>query len=214
MTQYIKGKQTKEILLKTAKRLFYEQGYDATTTRQIAEVSEVNLGLIKYHFESKAYIALEVYIQVRDSFDGWLTTQGYEKEERLLVGSAIEIILCFNSPNFKKFYVELYQEAKIRDYFQNRMGTYQASDHDDKVSAQLYGVAFSFMKASLMSYTFTEEGQKISMKQYIKFYMQQQMAAHNMVNADVVSEKVYEELEKYYFSVVSNFTPVIQEIRV
>ena len=103
MSQYNKGTNTRNLLLKTAKSLFFEQGYHATTTRQIAEKSNVNLGLIKYHFESKANIALAIYTELRDSFDRALLPEQYSDAEKLLIGSAVEFILCHNSPEFLRF---------------------------------------------------------------------------------------------------------------
>ena len=48
-----KDKSTKEAILDTALELFALQGYDATSTRQIAQKSGANLSAISYHFGSK-----------------------------------------------------------------------------------------------------------------------------------------------------------------
>ena len=47
------GDQTRRALLDAAVRLVAERGWDAVTTRQIAERAGVNQGLIHYHFRSK-----------------------------------------------------------------------------------------------------------------------------------------------------------------
>lgn len=47
------GEQTRRALLDAAVRLVAERGWDAVTTRQIAERAGVNQGLIHYHFRSK-----------------------------------------------------------------------------------------------------------------------------------------------------------------
>jgi len=44
---------TKESLLKVAERLFSKKGYQAVSTRELAEAAGVNLGAIQYHFGSK-----------------------------------------------------------------------------------------------------------------------------------------------------------------
>src|SRR5690349_12684177 len=44
---------TKEKILDTAEQLFSEQGYAATSLRQIIAKAEVNLAAIHYHFGSK-----------------------------------------------------------------------------------------------------------------------------------------------------------------
>ena len=45
--------ETREKILKAADDLFAQVGYDAATTREIAELSGVNKALIHYHFKSK-----------------------------------------------------------------------------------------------------------------------------------------------------------------
>lgn len=45
--------ETSEKILRAADKLFAEVGYDAATTREIAELSGVNKALIHYHFKSK-----------------------------------------------------------------------------------------------------------------------------------------------------------------
>lgn len=44
---------TKDRILEAADQLFGELGFDATTTREIAERSQVNKALIHYHFKNK-----------------------------------------------------------------------------------------------------------------------------------------------------------------
>lgn len=47
------GIDTREKILEAAEKLFAEVGYDAATTREIAEMSGVTKALIHYHFKSK-----------------------------------------------------------------------------------------------------------------------------------------------------------------
>lgn len=54
-----KKKATKEQLVFAAGELFAELGYDAVSTRMIADKAEVTLGSIHYHFGSKENLFLE-----------------------------------------------------------------------------------------------------------------------------------------------------------
>jgi len=47
---------TRQILLDTAIRLFGQRGYDAVSTRMLAEAAAVNVAAIKYHFGSKDHL--------------------------------------------------------------------------------------------------------------------------------------------------------------
>lgn len=211
MSQYNKGTNTRNLLLKTAKSLFFEQGYHATTTRQIAEKSNVNLGLIKYHFESKANIALAIYTELRDSFDRALLPEQYSDAEKLLIGSAVEFILCHNSPEFLRFYTEIYMEPVIHDLFQSKIVSLEHHNPEDEIFFRLHSVAFSFMKPSLIAYAATEEGKQIPLKQYILYYMLQQINAYHLGSPELAAQSC-EKLQKFYFNVAANFTPVITKI--
>lgn len=50
---------SREALLDAAERLFPEKGYEAVSTRELAEAAGVNLGAIQYHFGSKAKLFVE-----------------------------------------------------------------------------------------------------------------------------------------------------------
>jgi len=54
-----KGSASREALLSAAKNLFSERGYEAVSTRDLAEAAGVNLGAIQYHFGSKAQLFVE-----------------------------------------------------------------------------------------------------------------------------------------------------------
>lgn len=51
--EYAAGNTTREEILQAADRIFGEIGYDAASTREIAELSGVNKALIHYHFGNK-----------------------------------------------------------------------------------------------------------------------------------------------------------------
>ena len=61
MSKSEKGKETKASIISAARELFFEQGYHKTTTRQIAERANINLGLISYYFSSKSEIGAIIY---------------------------------------------------------------------------------------------------------------------------------------------------------
>jgi AcrR family transcriptional regulator len=54
---------TKQKILDTAERLFGEQGYDATSLRQIIAEAGVNLAAVHYHFGSKEELLDEVMMR-------------------------------------------------------------------------------------------------------------------------------------------------------
>jgi AcrR family transcriptional regulator len=49
----IDTQDTRELLLKAASKLFAEKGFEAVTTRNLAEAADVNIAMIAYYFGSK-----------------------------------------------------------------------------------------------------------------------------------------------------------------
>ena len=54
-----KKAKSREALLEAASSLFAEKGYQAVSTRELAEAAGVNLGAIQYHFGSKERLFVE-----------------------------------------------------------------------------------------------------------------------------------------------------------
>lgn len=57
------GEQSRERLLRAALRLFAQQGFDKTSTREIAEAAGTNLAAIKYYFGDKAGLYRAVFFE-------------------------------------------------------------------------------------------------------------------------------------------------------
>ena len=68
MAQNRRSIQTKETILETASRLFYEKGYTATTVRDICSQSGISISRVNYHFSSKAELAGVVCSQFAHNF--------------------------------------------------------------------------------------------------------------------------------------------------
>ena len=64
-----KSEQTRTLIFETAKRLFREQGFDATTLRRIAEEADVAVGLSYRYFPQKEDLALALYLQLAADLD-------------------------------------------------------------------------------------------------------------------------------------------------
>src|SRR5437764_6438476 len=64
-----KGAQTRERLLDTALRLFVENGYEATTMRDIAAATDSSLGLTYRYFARKEDLVMALYIRLTDELE-------------------------------------------------------------------------------------------------------------------------------------------------
>lgn len=67
-------KETKQLIIREARSLFSEQGFNGTSIRQIAEKCDINIAAINYHFGSKENLYWSI---ISDSFE-WLTKRTEE----------------------------------------------------------------------------------------------------------------------------------------
>ncbi len=90
------NKNAKERILSAADELFGTVGFDAATTREIAEKSGVNKALIHYHFQSKQGLLTELLDRYYSKLGGKLAkalTQDGDIKTRLL--SLIDVYIEF-----------------------------------------------------------------------------------------------------------------------
>ncbi|MFT9847230.1 forespore capture DNA-binding protein RefZ [Aneurinibacillus sp. REN35] len=81
-------KLTKQKIVEAAVELFDSQGFDGTTTRQIACKAGVNVALISYYFKSKKglleYVMIDYYESMFQRFDDCRSDSGQESLSELL----------------------------------------------------------------------------------------------------------------------------------
>jgi len=117
MGRYKKGLKTKNKIIHASKSLFYFNGYRKTTVQSIADLADVNLGLISYYFKSKDNIAKSIFIgflkeiekEVRQTYpkNNDEVLQLYMAKERIF----FEIIL--KNDNYQRFYREIINSNMI-----------------------------------------------------------------------------------------------------
>ena len=90
------GAQTRALALRTALRLFTEQGYEATTMRQIADELGINKASLYYYFDSKEAIVQALFEQRGDEAEelvSWLRRQ--VREPGLLEAAVLRWVESF-----------------------------------------------------------------------------------------------------------------------
>jgi AcrR family transcriptional regulator len=65
--------RTKRLILETAQRLFDDQGYDATSLRQIAEAVGMTKAAVYYHYPAKEHLLLELTRPMLDALGELVT---------------------------------------------------------------------------------------------------------------------------------------------
>lgn len=124
MAQYMRSAQTKEAIIETACRLFYEKGYTGATVRQICAQSGLSVSRVNYHFSSKADLAGVVCSQFFHNFTGQLrhVMGGYTSYSVVNEAIALRFLvrLLLADPEREpsaRFYREVAREGILEDVF-------------------------------------------------------------------------------------------------
>lgn len=116
MTQ--KGTFTKQKIIDSARMLFYENGYTATTVAQITDQAKVNNGLFTYYFGTKRNLATLILNEYRINFRNLISKKIFEQhlDYTFAVGIAVDhrinMRLKTTNPNFLRFENELNQDYR------------------------------------------------------------------------------------------------------
>lgn len=116
---YKKSEDTKNLIMQTAGKLFYEKGYHATTVREIALVSGLSLSRLNYHFAGKDAVAATICKQFLKSLDEQVVSHVFPLTNQLLLKDVIHIRLILKAfislEIHMKFYYEIICENILSD---------------------------------------------------------------------------------------------------
>jgi AcrR family transcriptional regulator len=101
-----KKRRTRETIVAEATRLFAEQGYDATTTAQIADAAEVSTSTFFKYFPTKADVVFSLFDAVIESADRRLEA----REPGESAANALVAWISNDLPEVEATYVELLHE--------------------------------------------------------------------------------------------------------
>ncbi|MDP8256673.1 MAG: TetR/AcrR family transcriptional regulator [Candidatus Alcyoniella australis] len=160
-------KSARDKILRAADRLFGEVGFDAATTREIAELSGVNKALIHYHFDSKqallAALLDDYYQRMRIELTAALDLPGTARQRLLRLIDAYHDLLERNR-NFSRIVQREASGGKHANRIRELMGplfelgtqlikgAFPAT-HDGELAAEQLMISFYGMIAGYFSYS-------------------------------------------------------------
>jgi len=126
MRKMTKGEMTKERIYNSAKELFYNQGYNATTIQQIADHSDTTLGSMTYHFATKDTFIARIFDDYLTSINeslqvkliGYKPINSFEKHFYLTM---VWYQYLLSDPLVKNFYFEISQNDSLYPFLHGRM---------------------------------------------------------------------------------------------
>lgn len=121
MANYKRSTQTKQIIIETASRLFYEKGYTDATVRDICAQSGLSVSRINYHFSSKADLAGVICNQFFHNFSREIRRAIGNRRTYSMVTEAIAlrflVTLLLSNNSSSRFYQEIAQEGILGRVF-------------------------------------------------------------------------------------------------
>ena len=212
MALYSKGVETKNAILAAARQLFYEKGYNETSVRELAALSEVNLGLIKYYFSSKSEIAKQLYIIIRKELNNLTRINGIDGDDcfSFLFRNLTELIYSLQNKSFGRFFVEIMREPVVEQFYQERIITslklYIKRPIVEEDYYMLTCVSIAAMKPALVNWNTNEDG-NIDTLNVVQYYLEQYI--HFLGESNVLYHQVLSKLNQFHFDVGARFTPIL-----
>lgn len=107
----------RQSILRVAGRLFLEQGYTATSVRQIARELEISLGLVTYYFPTKRDLAFDLLKEELHGLKQLLDRYVDSNEDPVLFSGALAKLhyTVLSSPHFVALYHDALREDIVLD---------------------------------------------------------------------------------------------------
>lgn len=218
MAKYSKGLETKQSILKAARSMFYSNGYINTTTRQLADASNTNLGLIKYYFESKSDIAFLIYTDIKESIYKELLNYDFPPDSIYfyLMEQCIELIYILNNESYQRFYHEIMMDIKFKDFIREKSisdlkSIFNGNKDDEEVIFSC--IYISSLLPSIVEYIQNDTCIKFDQSTIIAQFLKQLTQYLNNNNDINTCAFITDELNNFYLNIVDNFTPIIAKIK-
>jgi AcrR family transcriptional regulator len=148
---------TRDKILEAADHLFGELGFDATTTREIAERSRVNKALIHYHFKNKEGLLADLldgyYEELANTLKDALQATGSLRERMLMMLDSYVDFLSHNR-NFNRI---VQREAA-------------GGKHIERISAHMAPLFQLGMAVVQEAYPSTSSGDMSATQLFVSFY--------------------------------------------
>ena len=110
----------KKNIIETVEKLFYEQGFDKTTYKQISSILDISPGSLSYHFDTKAEIGNIVYINYMQQYYNnnvmrYLLNKydSYSPKLASAIEMRLQLMVFKDDKNVIRFYKELFNSQPL-----------------------------------------------------------------------------------------------------
>jgi len=120
--KYTRGIETYNKIITSAKILFYNQGYQNTTFRQLSAETGIHLGQFTYYFKSKDNLAGRIYSEVRSkTYDIFKDKYGeyLDPQKCIVLNLTLDILLLTANKKYGAFFYEFSKGNTYKEYQSN-----------------------------------------------------------------------------------------------
>ena len=110
MANYKNGLETKESLYQSAKKIFYQKGYDKTTVKDIITDARTKQGLLNYYFGAKENLAVQIY-------KDFCTDVVFCVDERKAELGSMPRGLLFDMIGYRAYFKALFTDASVTRFY-------------------------------------------------------------------------------------------------
>jgi len=205
------SEENKKLVLHAAAKLFLRKGYTATTLREIAKESGVNIGSLMYSYESKENILCDLVTHVLEGqFSATAKLLHGMTEDKILFWAAettLQLHMAESSEQIRELYLAAYSHQKsaaliyqaiaekMQTYFQPFYPDYEAKDFYE-LEIATGGIIRGFMSVPCDMY--------FTMKRKVKRYLETTFLVYKVPEA-----KIQEAIQ---FVSTIDFSAVAQQV--
>jgi len=209
MGNIAKGIETKKQIISASRKLFYEHGYNQTSSRMISSSAGTNLGLLNYYFDGKIELGKTIYYELRNEFNALIekSEPSFNDFQMFFFSSLVELTLCLKNRNYGLFYFEIINEKSVHEvliqFIHSKIIEY--GHYDDVNYPMLAAISITSVKPEIVRYALDTE-KSLSISALSRYYLEEQL--HYFGYAKSESALYLNTLKKYHIDVTSNLTPV------
>jgi len=113
--KYANGLITRDRVIEVCERLFYENGLDKTTYKDICAAADVRPGTLTHHFSGKGNIATAIYLRTIRILDCEIVDlfPDEDRTQQLLIFNCVMLKAMYLDSRYRRFHIE-YSTADIR----------------------------------------------------------------------------------------------------
>lgn len=114
-----KGFETRQVIIRSAKKLFYEKGFGNTSIKDICLLANVKIGTFTYYFKAKDDVIREIYGSVFEKCYSFVD-ENLGRTVNSLEKNTIVAFLYFYAilvdENTRAFHLEILEKGSVGDY--------------------------------------------------------------------------------------------------